>query len=428
MSVNFVSSNDTGEIRTIFVWSDDEEIRLGNETDDIIKGLINSFLNNYQKEEIILRNGSNFVFESVDLLSYHIHKTSLKRGKSYIKSPEWVINKRTTVNQKNKAKCFQYSIVVALNHQNIENHPERISNIKPFIDQYNWERIDFPAGIKDWKKFVRNNKTIAVNILYIPHNEKTINPAYKSKYNRKRENQVVLLMITNGEQWHYIALKSVRTDDGFNRPIRSLSRLFRGITSNNHGDFYCLGCLHSFRTDNALKKHERLCDNNDYCHVEMPTEDNNKLKYNHGEKSLKAPFAIYADLECLLIKQQSCQNNPNDSYTEKKAMHEPCGYSLDLVSSFDSKENKHNFYRGRDCIEKFCKNLKELGTEIINYEEKDIIPLTDKKSKFYEEPKECHICHKEFCYDKNEKTKFKLYQKVRDHCHYTGKFRGASFS
>ena len=80
MNVNFVSSNDTGEIRTIFVWSNNEEIRLGNETDDIIKGLINSFLNNYQKEEIILRNGSNFVFESVDLLSYHIHKTSLRRG------------------------------------------------------------------------------------------------------------------------------------------------------------------------------------------------------------------------------------------------------------------------------------------------------------------------------------------------------------
>ena len=94
--------------------------------------------------------------------------------------------------------------------------------------------------------------------MFIPHNTKTINLACKSKYNRKRENQVVLLMITNGKQsdevdkWHYIALKGVRTNDGFNLPIRSLSRLFRGITSNNHGDFYCLGCLHSFRTDNTL--------------------------------------------------------------------------------------------------------------------------------------------------------------------------------
>ena len=92
MHVNFVSSNDTEEIPSIFVWSDNEEIRLGNETDDIVKGLINSFLNNYQKEEIMLRNGSNFVFESDDLLPYHIHKTSLKRGNSYIKSPKWILN------------------------------------------------------------------------------------------------------------------------------------------------------------------------------------------------------------------------------------------------------------------------------------------------------------------------------------------------
>ena len=293
MHVNFISSNDTGKICTIFVWSDNEEIRSGNETDDIIKGLLNSFLNNYQKEEIILRNGSNFVFESVDLLSYHIHKTSLKRGKSYIKSPEWILNKRATINPKNKDnKCFQYSITVALNHQNIENHPERISNIKPFINQYNWEDIDFPAVIKDWKKFERNHEIIALNILFVPNDEKEINLAYKSKYNRKRENQVVLLLITDGEKWHYIALKSAHTDDGFNRPIRSLSRLFRGIRANHNGDFYCLNCLHSFRTDNALKRHERLCKNNDYCHVEMPTKINKTLKYNHGENSLKVPFTI----------------------------------------------------------------------------------------------------------------------------------------
>ena len=102
MRVNFVSSNDIGEIRTIFVLSDNEEIRLRNETDEIVKRLISSFLNNYQKEEIILRNGSNFVFESVGLLSYHIHKTSLKRGNSYIKSPEWIANKKATTNPKNE--------------------------------------------------------------------------------------------------------------------------------------------------------------------------------------------------------------------------------------------------------------------------------------------------------------------------------------
>ena len=121
-------------------------------------------------------------------------------------------------------------------------------NIK-FIDQYNWEGLDFLSRTKDRKKFGRNNKTIALNILYVPHNTKTINIAHKSKHNRKSQNQVVLLMITNGKQsdkvnkWHYITLKSVHTDNG----------LFRGTTSNNHGDFYCLGCLHSFRTEDALK-------------------------------------------------------------------------------------------------------------------------------------------------------------------------------
>ena len=149
MHVNFISSKDTGETRTIFVWSDKEEIRSGNETDDIIKELFKSFLNNYQKEEIILRNGSDFVFESVDLLSYSVHKTSFKRGKSYTKAPEWVINKRATINPRNKDnKCFQYSITVALNHQNIENHPESISNIKPFINQYNGGRYRFSG----WNK------------------------------------------------------------------------------------------------------------------------------------------------------------------------------------------------------------------------------------------------------------------------------------
>ena len=98
----------------------------------------------------------------------------------------------------------------------------------------------------------------------------------------------------------------------------------------------------------------------------MPTEDNKTLKYNHGEKSLKAPFKIYADLEFLLIKEQSRQNNPKESYTERKAKHELSVYSLSLLSSFNSKERKHSVYRGIDCIKIFCKDLKELPTKIIN--------------------------------------------------------------
>ena len=189
--------------------------------------------------------------------------------------------------------------------------------------------------------------------LQVPHDEIKITPAYKSDYNHTRKNQVVLLMISDDEKWHYTALKSEPTEDGFIRPAKSLCRLFRRITSNHDGEFYYLNCLHSFRTGNALKKYERLFENNDYCSVEKSPKLNKFSKYNHGEKSLKTPFIIYVDLECLLLKQQSCENNPNKSYTEQKAIHEPCGYSLDLVCSFDSKEDKHSFYRANDYIKSF---------------------------------------------------------------------------
>ena len=107
----------------------------------------------------------------------------------------------------------------------IKKDPQRISKIKPFIDQYNWKEIDFPSCGKGWKKFELNNKSIALNILYVPHNTEKIRHAYKSKYNLTRENQVIRLMITDSEKWHFLAVKS-------------FSALFREITGNNHGDFY----------------------------------------------------------------------------------------------------------------------------------------------------------------------------------------------
>ena len=116
-------------------------------------------------------------------------------------------------------------------------------------------------------------------------------------------------MITDKDQediekiWHYIALKSELTDTGYKKPISSLSKLYRGITSNNHGYFHCLGCLHSFRTDNRPKDHERLCNNHKCCQIVMPTKDKNILRYHFGENSLKAAHIFYLDIESLLIKK-----------------------------------------------------------------------------------------------------------------------------
>ena len=103
----------------------------------------------------------------------------------------------------------------------------------------------------------------------------------------------------------------------------------------------------------------------------MPDWANKTIKYNPGEKSLKVPFSFFLDLECILKKLQSNQNNPEKSYTEKKARHEPSGWTLYTRCSFDKKENKLNYYRGKDCIEKLRKKFKEIAMKIIDYEEKD---------------------------------------------------------
>ena len=100
--------------------------------------------------------------------------------------------------------------------------------------------------------------------------------------------------------------------------VTNLSGLLQGNSSNHRGDFYCLNCFHSYTTKNKLKEHEEICNNHDSCCIEMPDWANKTIKYNPGEKSLKAPFSFFLDLECILKKLQSSQNNPEKSYTEKK--------------------------------------------------------------------------------------------------------------
>ena len=224
--------------------SNNEEFMNGSDTDEIIKGFFESFLQKNEKNLQEKMKGSDFEFNGVNFLYYDFNKISISRGGSNIDSPKWLKDKKSTINPKNNNyKFFQYAVTLALNLDEINNHPERISKIKPFIEQYNLKDIDFPATSKDWKNFELNNE-IALNILYVPHNTKNIQVAYKSKHNLTREKQVILLMISNGENWHYLVVKS-------------LSGLLRGISSSHKKDFYCLNCFHSYRTKNKVKAHKK---------------------------------------------------------------------------------------------------------------------------------------------------------------------------
>ena len=172
----------------MYTKSDNIEIVNGTETSDAINELFKSFFRRYLEGIETKMKGSSFIFERVDLLHYHFHKISLNRAGSYIDSPEWLKAKRATINPKNiDNECFKYAITVALNHEKIGTNLQRITKIKPFIDIYNWKDIKFPSHSNDWKKFEQNNRTIALNILYVPYNTKQIRPAYISKYNNSRD-------------------------------------------------------------------------------------------------------------------------------------------------------------------------------------------------------------------------------------------------
>ena len=140
----------------------------------------------------------------------------------------------------------------------------------------------------------------------------------------------------------------------------------------------------------------------------MPAKGNNIIKYNHGEKSMKVPFAIYADLECLLEKMSTCINNPNESSTTKINKHIPSGYSIFTSCSFDESKSKLNYYRGKDYMKKFCEDLRIHATKIINYEKQKIIPLTTEEKINYNDQKVRYICEKEF--DNIDTTKSSSYK------------------
>ena len=135
----------------------------------------------------------------------------------------------------------------------------------------------------------------------------------------------------------------------------------------------------------------------------MPNEDNKIIKYNEGEKSVRSPFIIYADLECLLEKINTCYNNPKELSTSEINKHTPSGYLLFTHCSFDKTKNKLDYYRGDDCMEKFCKDLREHATKI-NYEKKKMMSLTKKEEKNHNKQKVCYICKKEFNTDNSDKN------------------------
>ena len=177
---------------------------------------------------------------------------------------------------------------------------------------------------------------------------------YKSKYNNKGKKQGILLMIGDD---HYLA-------------VTNLSGLLQGNSSNHRGDFYCLNCFNSYTTKNKLKEREEICNNHGSCRIEMPDWVNKTIKYNPGEKPLKAPFSFFLDLECILKNYNLVKTTQKNLMQKKKLdMSLLVGHYIQDVHLIKTKISLITIEE-KDCIEELCKKLKENAMEIINHEKK----------------------------------------------------------
>ena len=208
-------------------------------------------------------------------------------------------------------------------------------------------------------------------------------------------------------------------EEKFNRrhyiAIKSLSRLLtKKNTKHTTAQHHCTNCLHGFPTEISRNKHERYCRINEPVTIQMPTREP-YVKYSKGQYQFKVQFAMYADFESLLtepFKEEKERGMVN--------IHKRSGWCVKPEFAY-KKVNEHiKTYRGKDCFEKFCKHIISEARRLYrSFPELPMEPLTSKQIQVHSKAKVCHICLEVFAIKD---------RKVRDHSHYTGKYRGAAHS
>ena len=355
-----------------------------------------------------LSEGSGWVFELV--LSHNINIVSYfpLRGTSYIKLPEELRHPmKTLVNPKNEDnRCFLWCHNRYLNPLKV--HPERITKAdRESVKKLDYTGVTFPVTLSNMKKIEKQNQ-ININVFGY-HRE-----AYPIRISETNfTDHLELLWIEEGEKSHYVLIKN------FNQFMTS-------FTKHVGRKYFCLRCLHCCSSARVLENHKQDClAINGTQAIKMP-EAGSKIYFKNHKKMLPVPFVIYADFEAITEKIDGCQPSDGQSYTSTYQSHKACSYGYKLVCRYDKRYSKPvEIYRGEDCIEKFImKMLSEVKDcqRIVREQFQKPLVMTDKNERDYQNSTKCHICKIKF----NEQKPSK--QKVRDHCHITGKYRGAAHS
>ena len=347
--------------------------------------------------------GSGWKYEKVIKLVLHTTRWDPVNAGSYIDLPEALKNKKAIINMQNEDdKCFMWSVLRALYPK--DTNPQRVDNdLKSKQDTINMKGIRYPVNFRDIDRFESQNPEISITILGYNKDERV----YPLKISRCTgcEHDITLLLLKDGEKSHYCLVKNIS------------ALLSSQINSNDHKRYFCLNCFNGFNTPDSLNKHKEYCYNNECVKIVMP-QQGTFLRFKNFLHSEKAPFAIYADFESLIKPMDNCNPDPNTSYTKKYQKHEPISFSYYILCSiygvYKSILRKYTKTKPEDAdaMDVFIKWLEEDVKAIANIEEKEII-FTEEDRKQFNKASDCWICGEYLGNDR-----------VRDHCHYTGRYRG----
>ena len=362
---------------------------LGNNfevAEEMIQEMIEA-MENYNKR------GSNWIFKRVIRLDVNFVRWKPLGGSTWIPLPEKLAQKKAIINMKNKDDfCFKWCVTRAANM--VENHPERITeDLREQAEKFDWTDCKFPMPLEKIKFFEKRNN-LSINVYkWNGH----ASPLIVTK--EEKPFHIDLVFLTKGTDQAHFAL------------VKNFSRFASCQVPGKGGNerVFCKRCLNSFPRVESLEKHKEICGEFAAAKIELP---GGKCFFKNWERMMHIPVVGYADFESILKPLRG---------KDKTHEHIPCGFCFHLVSPFlqmepvlKRAENETN-QLPQDFIRELISRVKQAH---LSLPKKEMIPLSPEEWKKFRESKVCWLCRGKF----GEKR----FSKVRDHCHYTGKFRGAA--
>lgn len=358
---------------------------------DNISGLLCKKIDGFQEK------GSGWSLLDILYLESNINKYSPLRGSSYLELPKKIKSKKACLNIKSEDEyCFAWTVLSAL-YPKVKN-ASRVQSYPHFSDVLNLDNMNFPVSFKDIKTFEKNNHDISVNVYGLDYKQNIVGPLYKTLL--KKKNHINMLLLENGMKSHYCLIKD-------------LPRLVRNQVTKHHGKLhFCDECLLFFKSKQDHDKH--ICGGV----VTLLPEIGSKMQFKNYQCMQNVPFVIYADFESIL---QPC-NESKGAHTLKTQKHLPAAFAYYIVCNYDNSLNRLVTYRGTDSASQFVRQLEKdvkRVYSVIKSASENPVPIiySDEERASFEKAEYCYLC-----------ANLLIGDKVRDHCHFTGKYRGACHS